>query len=310
MPRMIGRTRCRVRTVICCVLLLATANAWSQQLEPRTYANVPVGMNFLIAGYAYSTGGLSTNPALKINNADLKVHTPVLAYARALEAWGKSAKFDVIVPGGCLSGSADVDGVPLTRDVCGLLDPAFRVSVNFLGAPALSFKEFLEYRQDLVAGASMQVIAPWGQYDGTRLVNLGTNRWTFRPEIGISKTAGPLTLEFALGASIYTTNHDFFGGRVLEQDPMYSAQAHVIYQFSGGTWLALNGTYYTGGRTTVAGVGGNDLQKASRVGATLALPVDRHQSLKLYASTGVSVRTGTDFDILGIAWQYRWGGGL
>jgi hypothetical protein len=293
-----------------CHLVITPQAARAQQIEPRTYSNAPVGMNFLIGGYAYSTRGLSTNPALKITNAELKVHTPVVAYARAFEAWGKSAKFDAIVPGGCLSGSADVNGVPASRDVCGLVDPAFRLSVNFFGAPALSLKEFQKYRQDVVAGASLQVVAPWGQYDPTRLVNLGTNRWTFRPEIGISKALDALTVEFALGASFYTTNHDFFGGRTLEQDPIYSAQAHLIYQFRGGTWAALNGTYYTGGRTTVNGVRGDDFQKASRIGATLALPVDRHNSVKLHASSGLSLRTGTDFDVIGIAWQYRWGGGL
>lgn len=291
-------------------LLTAAGAATAQQLEPRVYSNTPVGMNFLIAGYIHATGGLATNPDLPLTNAHLKVETPVLAYARAFDAWGKSAKFDAIVPGGCLSGSADVNGVSQTRDVCGLLDPSFRFSVNFYGAPALSLKDFASYRQDLVAGASLQVIAPWGQYDPTRLVNLGTNRWTFRPEIGISKTIGSTTLEFALDTSLFTTNHEFFGGNVREQDPMYSAQAHLVYQFRNGMWSSLDATYFTGGRTTVNGVPGDDRQKASRVGATLAIPVDRNSSIKLYASSGLTLRAGTDFDILGIAWQYRWGGGL
>jgi hypothetical protein len=60
----------------------------------------------------------------------------------------------------------------------------------------------------------------------------------------------------------------------------------------------------------VDGVEGDDLQRNARVGATLALPVNRNNSVKLYASTGVSARTGTDFDSVGAAWQYRWGGGL
>jgi hypothetical protein len=297
------------RAAVAFALLGAGAVA-AQQLEPRAYSNAPVGMNFLIAGDAYSTGGLSTNPALRLSNARLRVHTPILAYAHAFDAWGKSAKFDAILPAGCISGSADQDGVALARDVCGLVDPAFRLSVNFYGAPALSLDALAAWRQDLVAGASLQVIAPLGQYDPARLVNLGTNRWTFRPEIGLSQAFGSLTLEFALGASVYTTNRDFYGGKVLEQDPMYSAQAHAIYQFRGGAWVALNGTYYAGGRTTLNGVRGNDLQKASRLGVTLALPVDRRNSVKLTASSGVSVRTGTDFDTLGVAWQYRWGGGL
>jgi hypothetical protein len=119
-----------------------------------------------------------------------------------------------------------------------------------------------------------------------------------------------LTLELAAAATFYTDNPDFFGGKTREQDPLYSMQGHLIYSFRSGIWAALNGTYYTGGRTTVDGVPGNDVQQTSRVGMTVTLPVDRHNSVKFYASTGVSTRTGGDFDAIGIAWQHRWGGGL
>jgi hypothetical protein len=302
----------RIVVKIACLALglVAAANACGQQLEPRTYANTPVGMSFLVVGYAYSSGGLSTNPALKLTNAELKVHTPVVAYARSLDAWGKSAKVDAVLAEGCLSGSAQVDGVPATRDVCGPLDPAVRFSVNLYGAPALRMKDFTSYRQDVIVGASLQVSAPLGQYDPTRLVNLGTNRWAFRPEIGISKAWDPLTVEVALGASFFTTNNDFFGGKTREQDPVYSTQLHLIYQLRGGAWAALNGTFYTGGRSTVNGVKNDDELRNSRAGITLALPVDRHHSIKLHASKGLSVRTGTDFTTFGAFWQYRWGGGL
>jgi hypothetical protein len=70
-----------------------------------------------------------------------------------------------------------------------------------------------------------------------------------------------------------------------------------------GIWLAVDGTYYMGGRTTIDGVEGNDLQNNWRVGLTVALPVNRHNSLKLYASTGVYTRTSGDFDMVGVAWQ-------
>ena len=295
---------------LCCLLQIGTTGARAQQLEPRTYANLPVGMNFLIVGYVQAEGGLSTDPALPLTNAQLKLESPLVAYARSLEAWGQSAKFDVVLPAGCVSGSALSNGAPVSRDVCGALDPAFRFSMNFSGAPAMSLERFRHYKQDLIAGASLQVQAPLGQYDPSRLVNLSTNRWTFRPEVGVSKALPGLTAEFALGASLFTTNHNFFGGKTREQDPIYSAQLHLIHEFRGGAWAAVNGTYYKGGRTRVNGVQGNDELANSRAGLTIALPVNRQDSIKLYASTGISVRTGEDFDIFGIAWQHRWGGGL
>ena len=292
------------------VTALAASGAYGQDLEPRAYANTPTGLNFLIAGYGYLTGGVATDPALPLQNANLQVHSTVLAYARSLDVWGRSGKVDVVVPYAWLSGSADVAGQPRAREVSGFGDPRFRFSVNFSGAPALSLQEFAGYRQDLILGASLQVSAPLGQYDADKVVNIGTNRWSIKPELGLSKAFGPLTLELAAGVSLYTDNHDFFGGQTRAQDPIYSLQGHVLYHFRSGIWAALDMTYYTGGRTTIDGVEGNDLQKNVRLGATVALPVNRHNSVKLYASTGVSTRTGSDFDAVGIAWQYRWGGGL
>ena len=119
-----------------------------------------------------------------------------------------------------------------------------------------------------------------------------------------------MTAEAALGASFYTTNDDYFGGKRREQDPVVSGQLHRIFEFSGGSWRALNANYNTGGRTTVKGVQQNDELSNSRLGATFAWPLDRNHSIKLHASDGVSVRTGDDFTTFGVAWQYRWGAGL
>ena len=152
--------------------------------------------------------------------------------------------------------------------------------------------------------------APLGQYDADKLLNIGTDRWAIKPEIGFSKALGPVTLELAPAVTFYTDNNDFLGGHTRAQAPMFSVQGHLIYNVWAGIWVALDGTYYTGGRTTIDGVESNDLQSNSRVGLTVALPVNRYNSIKLYASTGVSTRTGSNFDAIGIAWQFRWGGGL
>jgi hypothetical protein len=245
-----------------------------------------------------------------LSNPDLTTSSAVLAFARVLDLWGKSAKFDVVAPLTTLSGSADFDGQPLERDIAGLADPKFRLSVNFFGAPALSLKEFAAFEQDLIIGASLQVSAPAGQFDESRLVNLGTNRWSFKPEVGVSKALGRWTLEGTAAVTFYTDNDSFFGGVTRSQDPLYSVQGHVIYSFRSGVWGALDGTYFAGGRTTLDDALNNDLQQNWRVGATLAFPVNARNSVKLYGSSGVSARTGNSYDLVGMAWQYRWGGGL
>jgi hypothetical protein len=292
------------------VLLCACALAQAQDIEPRSFSNAPVGVNFLIGGYAYTRGGIAFDTALPITDPNLETSSAVVGYARVLDLWGKSAKFDVIVPYSWLSGTAQLAGRPQEREVDGLADPRFRLSVNFIGAPALDLKDFHAYQQDLIVGASLQVSVPAGQYDPSKAVNLGSNRWWFKPELGLSKAIGNWTLELTGAVTIYTENHDFFNGHTRAQDPLYSTQAHAIYSFPRGIWGSLDLTYYTGGRTTIDGERNFDLQQNWRLGGTLALPVDLHNSVKLYASRGVSSRTGNDFDLLGIAWQYRWGGGL
>jgi hypothetical protein len=294
----------------CWALAVAASPAGAQAIEPRAYSNAPVGVNFLVAGYAYTQGGVSFDSSLPLSKPALDTSSAVVGYVRVLDLWGMSAKFDVIAPLVALSGSAMFEEATLRRDISGLADPKFRLTMHFFGAPALSLKEFASFRQDLIVGASLQVSVPVGQYDETRLVNLGTNRWSVKPELGVSKALGRWTLEGAAAVTLYTDNERFYPDRVRSQEPLYSLQAHAIYSFGSGVWGSLDGTYFTGGRTTVDGSLNQDLQQNWRVGATLAFPVGTRNSIKLYGSSGVSARTGNDFDLVGIAWQYRWGGGL
>jgi hypothetical protein len=305
------------------MLMFAAVQTYAGEIEPRSYVNTPVGVNFLIAGYAYSDGGLATSGSSPLKNANIKMHTGILAYARSLDILGKSGKFDVILTYADLSGSADAS-LPYTdpsgntmvvvqrgeRNVSGLSDPRFRFSVNLYGAPALTVQEFPAYQQDLIIGASVQVSAPLGQYDEEKLVNLGNNRWYVKPDLGISKAWGDFTLELSTGVTFFSDNDEYFGGKLLEQNPVSTTQLHATYSFGKGIWAALSGTYDYGGRTTVDGVKSDDLQKNSRVGVTLAMSVNPRNSLKLYASTGIQTSSGTDHDLVGIVWQYRWGGRL
>ena len=298
------------RVGIAALLLgLCAGEARAQDIEPRSYSNAPIGTNFFIAGYAYTRGALSFDPAVPLTDAQLRTHSLAFAYAHAFNLFGMAAKFDVVAPYSWLSGNATLAGSPINREVQGLMDPRFRVSVNFIGAPALTAEQFRDYRQDLIVGASLQVSVPAGQYDSTRVVNLGTNRWFVKPELGISQAIGPLTLEGMAAVTFFTANSNFYGGQRRTQEPLYSFQAHAIYSFGRGIWAAADATYYTGGRTAVDGDPNDNLLRNWRVGVTAAAPLNANTSLRLYASRGVYARTGNNFDLLGIALQYRWGGG-
>jgi hypothetical protein len=282
----------------------------AQELEPRAYSNLPMGLNFLAAGYAHSKGGLSTDPSLPLTDAHLQIDTGVVAYVRAIDFWGSSGKFDVIAPYSHLSGTALVAGQPRERVVSGAGDPRFRLSVNFYGAPALTLADYPAYKQDLVVGASVQVTPPWGQYDASKAVNLGTNRWSIKPDVGFSKAFAPFTIDLTAGVTLFSRNDDYFGGQALDQSPLYSAQANLSYDFGRGIWASLGATFYRGGRTTVDDAPKDNALSNSRVGLTIAVPIDRYYAIKFNASSGISTRTGTNFDTVGLVLQYRWGAGL
>jgi len=300
----------RLLAIIAATTITASSLVHAQALEPRAYANAPVGLNFLLLGYQHSSGSLLFDPSVPIADANVSIDMEILAYVRSLDIAGHSAKVGAVLPYASLDGNGYVNGDYQTRQVDGLADPSLYFTINLSGAPALSPEQFKAYQQDTIIGFTFKLTAPLGQYQEDKLINLGTNRWSFEPEFGISQALGKWTVEAATAAIFYTDNDEFDSDKTRHQDPIYSMQFHVIYSLPKNIWLAVSTTYYTGGRTTIDGVQKNDLQQNWRTGITLALPVNRNHSLKIYGSNGVSTRTGTDYEILGIAWQYRWGRGF
>lgn len=296
-----------------CSLIWASP-ASAQELEPRAYANLPVGLNFAVFAYAYSEGGLSVDPSLPVDDAHLEIHTTAVAYARSLNFGGMSGKFDMAVPYSWLSGTASVAGQPASREVSGFHDPRLRVSVNFYGAPALDLREYAKRAASgvspLVIGGSLAVAPPLGQYDSTKLINLGTNRWAIRPDFGFSKKVSNVTFDMTVGVTCFTDNDNFSNGKHVDQDPIWSTQANLSYDFGKGIWAALGYTYYAGGRTTIDGVRKDNELGNSRAGLTVSLPINRYYSAKFNVSRGISTRTGSSFNTYGIGLSYRWGAGL
>ncbi|HET9216221.1 MAG TPA: transporter [Terriglobia bacterium] len=304
---LIGLIKTRVLVFLVCAAQL-TLSLHAQELEPRAYSNIPVGMNFVVTGYVYVEGDVLFDVSSPVQDGQLSAHQFVVAYAHALNVLGKSSKIDAIIPFGSVSGSAISGGQYYERDVSGAGDPIFKFTWNFIGAPALSLEEFAKHQTNWILGASLRMTAPLGQYDSDKLLNLGLNRWSFKPELGLSKAWNRWTFEAAGAVTFATANDKFFGNTKREQAPLLAIQGHILYTFGKGIWGGFDATYYAGGRTTLNGIENNDRQSSSRVGLTLSVPLTRQQSFKLYGSTGATARAGGDFTIAGILWQYRWGG--
>ena len=287
-------------------LLLMPVCASAQELEPGAYWPIPRGLNIFTAVNSFNWGDLSFDPAAPIDEASATINTTALAFTRAFNLAGRSANAGVMVP--VIAGHVEglYLGEPAAVDRFGQGDPRFRFAMNLYGAPSMTLKEFASYRHRTIVGVSVTVAPPLGQYDSTKLINVGTHRWSFKPELGWSQAFGQWIVEAMAGVWLFTDNTDFVGGRTREQDPIIATQFHVTYKFKRSMWLAGDANYYTGGTTTIGGKQNLDLQRNSRIGATFSSALDRHHSIRMSVSRGAYTTIGGAFTSIAFGYNYAW----
>jgi hypothetical protein len=282
--------------------------ARAQDLEPRAYSASPVGLNFAALVYARSTGDIVFDPSIPITNASAHINALAVGYGRTFSLFGRQALVTAALPYAWGDAEGDVGDVHRRVTRSGLADLKARFSVNLAGNPAVSPAEFAQSHHDrVVVAASLALSAPTGQYDETKLINLGTNRWAFKPEIGVAIPWRSFDFDVYAGVVFFTRNPHFYpGGAIRDQDPLGTVQTHVSYTFRPGLWLAADATWYGGGAAHVNGGPAVGRQDNTRIGGTLSVPLNRHHSLKFAYSRGASVRVGQDFETISAAWQVRW----
>lgn len=288
------------------VIMTFTSIAAAQELEPRAYSPSPVGLNFLIFSYGHQTGDFLLDPTLPIEDAEASLNSTAIAYGRTFGIAGRSANMLAALPyvWARASGRVFEEHNNITRS--GLADMRLRFAMNILGGPALTPKAFAARKPATTLGASLLAIAPTGQYDPAKLINIGSNRWSFRPDVGLAHPIGHWYLELYGGVWLFTENHNFFGSSRRKQKPIAAVQGHVSYTFRPHFWLAANATFYTGGRTIIDETIRADLQRNSRIGVALSFPVSRRYSAKIAWAHGVRTRIGGDFNSVAISLQYAW----
>jgi hypothetical protein len=288
------------------VLLWRASALHAQELEPRTYSPSPIGTNFIVAGYSRVSGDVLTDPSLPIRGVNAQLNSFVLGYVHTFALAGRTASIGLAAPflTGDLSGQ--VINAPTEVHRAGIGDVQLRFALNLIGSPALPPEAFMQAPPRTSLGASLTVQAPTGQYIPTRLVNVGNNRWAFKPEIGLSQPWGDWFFEATVGAWFFTNNNDYFNGHERSQAPLTVTQLHGGYSFRPGLWLAVDLGYALGGETSVDGAPGSSRQGNARGGVTLALPLGHGWSTKLAWSRGFITRAAGNYQIVTVALQYRW----
>jgi hypothetical protein len=277
----------------------------AQDLDPRAYARVPVDATVLIVGFNYTYGSVILDPTLPIKDLEAKVSSPILGIARTFSLFGLTSQAYVVFPYSWAQASGKVFGEDSSITRSGFGDMRIRVSTLLLGAPAATVEEFAKSSPQTVLGVSLTVTAPTGQFFNDKLINLGTNRWSFKPEMGLSyMISEQWFIDIYAGAWFFTENNSFYPGTsVRSQDPLLTFQTHVSYNFNRLMWAAVDFTYYTGGQSSVNDVYNDDRQNNSRVGATFNFPVSRVSAIKLAYSTGAIIRVGGNFSTISVAFQ-------
>ncbi|RYD33060.1 MAG: transporter [Verrucomicrobiaceae bacterium] len=291
--------------------LLAGSVCHSQEIEPRRWSHIPLGSDFIGGAYAYTTGDITFDPLLRIEEGEFELHTAAVKYIHSFDLIGKSARIDLAQAYQSGEWSGLLNGIPATVEREGWSDTLLRFAVNLYGAPPLAGKEYAEYRArtkaETIVGAGIGVQLPTGHYLEDKLINLGSNRFTFRPQLGFVHNRGPWSIELNAAAWLYTHNNKFFQGRHLEQDPFYTVDGHLIYTLRPGLWMGAGAGYGYGGETTVNAVSSHNQQRNFAWGLSLGIPLHRQLGLKFaWINTRTLTSTGADTNTFTGGFSLMW----
>jgi Putative MetA-pathway of phenol degradation len=308
-----------MRILLQCILSAVTVVSLTQvlraqDLAPRAYLITPIRSNAVTLTGSFYSGNVIFNGALPITGAKARVTVSVFSYSHSLRFFGRTASFLASIPYGVGNFRGTVAETPAHVYRSGLLDSEFRFSVNVKGGPAMDLPEFRQWRQKTLVGLSFKVVTPTGQYDPTRLINYGNNRWAFKPEVGLSRRRSNWLVDAYGAVWFFTTNPEFFshnqynpGVATQSEQPVAAFEAHLSYDVKPRFWASLDGNFWFGGRTSINGTENlSTLQRNSRIGGTVSVPVSKHQSFKFSYNNGAYILYGGNYQNISVAWQYSW----
>lgn len=298
--------------LLLCVLSIALVfPCYALDPEPRKWNHIPVGSSFVGGAYAYTEADISFDPVLLLENVNMQMHTWGASYVHAFEMFDKSARINITQAYKKASWTGLLEGTPASTSRSGWSDTLVRFGINLYGAPALRGEEFFAYRAkrkvETIVGVGLVVRLPTGDYEEDKLLNLGQNRFVFRPQLGFVHNHGKWTTELTGEIAFYNDNDEFFNGNTLEQKPIYILIGHVMYSFKPGQWLGVSFGSEYGGEITLNGVDKDDDKRNVGWALNYVHPISRQVGIKF---TYIDIRrkeiTGFDSGTLAISAVYAW----
>jgi hypothetical protein len=226
-------------SLVICLMMVApsTVRAW----DARDYMAAPAGTHMLF-WYLQSISAVQSYSADK-RGTDVDVHATVgiLRPVIFTKIPGTNLVCDpqFLLPFGYQY--ASVGGSSLNGS-SGLADLILAMTIWFVNDPAN--KQWF--------GITPYIYVPTGDYDSSRPLNLGANRWGARAEIGYIKGWGDWVMDIGGGVEAYTNNNRYGASNgTLKQDPVYDIQAKLTYDFTKSAYFGLEYSFIVGGKTQV-----------------------------------------------------------
>jgi hypothetical protein len=288
----------------------ARDQAYAQFTEARNYSNTPVGVNQLELAYAYARSDASIDTSLIVTGAKLNLNQGTIDYTRYFGLFHHLVWVEANVPLAGLQGS--VAGTNIQGSTTGTGDSSYSVAVLLKGGPALSVEEFAKYKPTTTVGVNLTITAPTGLYSPGKVLNLGSGRWSFRPEFAVSHPFGrdqKWEFDAYANAGFYRDNASYHRVEILRQQALPGIEGHISYSLTDNLWVSLDTRYSFRGTTFVNGVNQNNGQKNFALGSEVNVSLNPRNSLVFAFAKALVHHNGPTSTGFAVKYDYTWGKG-
>jgi hypothetical protein len=269
-----------------------------------------VGINQLELGYAYVRANTSIDTSVVVSGAKFNLNQGLIDYTRYFAFLHRTAWVEASIPVANLSGS--ITGTGITGSTTGAGDSAYTAAILLKGGPALSPEQFAEAETTTSIGLSLSTTAPTGQYNPNKLLNLGSDRWSFKPELAISKPFGSeqrWVFDAYANSYFYTDNTSYRGAEVLRQRALLGLEGHISYSFNNTISASLDTRYSFRGGTTVSGVNQDNPQRNFILGSEFVVSPNSRNSFIFEFAKATVHKNGPALTGFSVKYDYTWGKG-
>jgi hypothetical protein len=291
-------------------VLSFTQRIYAQFSEAHHYDNAPVGVNQAELAFAYARSNASIDTALVVAGAQFNLSQGTLTYTRYFAFLHRVAWIDASVPLAGVNGS--ISGSNIHGSATGAGDSSYAVTTLLRGGPALSVAQFADYKPATTVGMSLTITAPTGQYDASKILNLGADRWSFKPEIALSHPFGheqKWQSDLYVHAYFFTDNTSYHGTQILRQQPLPGLEGHLSYFIVSQAWISIDGLYTFRGSTVVDGVDQQDAQKNFMLGTEVNVSLSPRNSLVFQFAKAIVHENAPTLTGFAVKYNYSWGKG-